>query len=44
MKMHRPLEIEEIRQKQFKGRLTLYLVIFINSKSNPEDLSILRIA
>jgi hypothetical protein len=42
--MHRPLKIEESGIKQFKGRLTLYFVIFINSKSNPEDLSILRIA
>jgi hypothetical protein len=44
MKMHRPLKTEESGTKWFKGRLTFYLEMFINSKSNLEDLSIIRIA
>jgi hypothetical protein len=38
------LKVEDMRCKAVGGRLIPYFVNFINSKSDPEDLSILRIA
>ena len=38
------LKVEDLRRKAVGGRLISYFVKFINSKSDPEDLSILGIA
>ena len=44
LKISRMLKVEDMRCKAVGGRLIPYFVNFINSKSDPEDLSILRIA
>jgi hypothetical protein len=44
LKMHRLLEVEDIRCKAVLRKIDSLFCNFINSKRNPKDLSILRIA